>query len=126
MLRVNENLLLKQSTLGQHKESVANTNISKSPKMQENAIFFQEINNFSKIIRENIFLKLESVGQNYFSGLHAKKSGVIFFQPKLLTPKHSARVPNCCVHTPILSGTIFPTTRSFLGTTCLLIFKFKH
>ena len=55
MLRVNENLLLKQSTLGQHKESVANTNISKSPKMQENAIFFQEINDFSKVIRENIF-----------------------------------------------------------------------
>ena len=57
--------------------------------MPRNAIFFQEINNFSKIIRENIFFKLESVGQNHFSGLHAKKSGVIFFQPKLLDPKHS-------------------------------------
>ena len=54
-------------------------NISKSPKMQENAFFFQEINNFSKIIRENIFLRLESVGQNQVSGPHTKKSGVIFF-----------------------------------------------
>ena len=89
MLRVNKNLLIKQSTLDEHRESVTNKNISKSPKMQENATFFQEINNFSKIIRENIFLKLESVGQNHFSGLHAKKSGVIFFQPKLLAPKHS-------------------------------------
>ena len=89
MLRVIEILLIKQSTLGQHRESVANTNISKSPKMQENAIFFQEINNFLKTIREIIFLKLESVSQNHFSGLHAKKSGVILFQPKLLDPKHS-------------------------------------
>ena len=55
--------------------------------MQENAIFFQEINNFLKIIRETIFFKLESVGQNHSSGLHAKKSGVIFFQPKSLDPK---------------------------------------
>ena len=52
-------------------------------------MFFQEINNFLKIIRETISFKLESVGQNHFSGLHAKKSGVIFFQPKLLDPKHS-------------------------------------
>ena len=57
--------------------------ISKSPKMQENAFFFQEINNFSKITRENIFLRLESVGQNQVSGLHPKKSGVIFFNPIL-------------------------------------------
>ena len=57
--------------------------------MQENAVFFREINNFLKTIRETIFVKLESVGQNHFSGLHAKKSGVIFFQPKLLDPKHS-------------------------------------
>ena len=28
-------------------------------------------------------------GQNQISGIHAKKSGVIFFQPKLLAPKHS-------------------------------------
>ena len=58
--------------------------------MQENAMFFQEINNFLKIIRETISFKLESLGQNYFSGLHAKKLGEIFFQPKLLDPKHSA------------------------------------
>ena len=64
ILRVIENLLIKHSTLGRHKGSVASRNISKSPKMQENAFFFQEINNFSKIIRENIFLRLESVGQN--------------------------------------------------------------
>ena len=56
-----------------------NMNISKSPKMQENAFFFQEINNFSKITRENIFLRLESVGQNQISGLHPKNSGVIIF-----------------------------------------------
>ena len=73
ILRVIENLLIKQSTLGQHRESVANTNISKSPKMQENAIFFQEINNFSKIIHDIIFVKLEYVGQNQVSGLNAKK-----------------------------------------------------
>ena len=89
LLRVIENLLIKYSTLGQHNESVTSTNISKSPKMQENAMFFQEINNFLKIIRETISFKLESVGQNHSSGLHAKKSGVIFFQPKLLDPKHS-------------------------------------
>ena len=80
---------MKHSTLGRHKGSVASRNISKSPKMQENAMFFQEINNFLKTIRETTFVKLESVGQNHFSGLHAKKSGVIFFQPKLLAPKHS-------------------------------------
>ena len=89
MLKVNENLLIKPSTLDEHRESGTNKNISKSPKMQGNATFFQEIDNFSKIVRENIFLKLESVGQNHFCGLHAKKSGVIFFQPKLLDPKHS-------------------------------------
>ena len=60
--------------------------------MQENAIFFQEIDNFLKTICENIFVKLESVGQNHFSGLHAKKSGVIFFQPKLLDPKHGVYI----------------------------------
>ena len=49
LLRVIENLLIKHSTLGQHRERVAYTNISKSPKMQENAIFYQEIDNFSKI-----------------------------------------------------------------------------
>ena len=31
----------------------------------------------------------EYVGQNQDSRLHPKKSGVIFFQPKILTPKHS-------------------------------------
>ena len=81
ILRVIENLIIKQSTLGQHRESVATMNISKSPKMQENAIFFQEINDSIKVIPETIFSKLEYVGQNYFSGLRAKKSGVIFFQP---------------------------------------------
>ena len=89
MLRLIKNLHMKHNTLVQHRESVANTNISKSPKMQENSIFFQEIDNFSKIICETISFKLEYVGQNQVSGLHAKKSGVIFFQPKLLDPKHS-------------------------------------
>ena len=78
MSKAIESLQLKHSTLGLHRESVASRNILKSPKMK-NAIFFQEINNFSKIIHENIFLKLEYVGQNYVSGLHPKKSGVIFF-----------------------------------------------
>ena len=82
-------MLIKHSTLGQHREKVASMNISKSPKIQEKAIFFQEIDNFFKIIRETVFFKLESVGQNHFSGLHAKESEVIFFQPRLLDPKHS-------------------------------------
>ena len=30
----------------------------------------------------------EYAGQNQDSGLHPKKSGVIFFKPKLLNPKH--------------------------------------
>ena len=64
MSRVIENLQIKHSTLGLHRESVANTNILKSPKLQKNAIFFQEFNNISKIIREIIFLKLKYVGQN--------------------------------------------------------------
>ena len=64
MSRVIENLLIKYSTLGLHRESVANMNILKSPKLQINAIFFQEFNNISKIIREIIFLKLKYAGQN--------------------------------------------------------------
>ena len=64
MSRVIENLQIKHSTLGLHRESVAHTNILKSPKLQKNAIFFQEFNNIAKIIREIIFLKLEYVGQN--------------------------------------------------------------
>ena len=64
MSRVIENLQIIHSTLGLHKESVANTNILKSPKMEKNAISFQEINDFSKTIREIIFLKLEYIGQN--------------------------------------------------------------
>ena len=64
MSRVIENLQIIHSTLGLHKESVANMNILKSPKLQKNAIFFQEFNNISKIIREIIFLKLKYVGQN--------------------------------------------------------------
>ena len=59
MSRVIENMQIMQSTLGLHRESVANTNILKSPKLQKNAIFFQEFNNISKIIREIIFLKLK-------------------------------------------------------------------
>jgi hypothetical protein len=47
--------------------------------MPRNAIFSQEINNFSKFIRETIFLKQEYCGQNQVSGLFPKKSGVIFF-----------------------------------------------
>ena len=62
MSRVIENLQMIHSILGLHKESVANTNILKSPKLQKNAIFFQEINN-SKLNRENIFLKVKYVGQ---------------------------------------------------------------
>ena len=79
MSRVIENLQIIHSTLGLDKESVANTNILKSPKMQKNAIFFQEFNNFSKIIHENIFLKLKHVGQNQICGLYPKKLGVILF-----------------------------------------------
>ena len=79
MLRVNENLLIKQSTLGQRRERATITNISKSPKMPRNAIFFQEINIFSKFIRRTVFLKLEYCGQNQVSGLHPKKKEVIFF-----------------------------------------------
>ena len=59
--------------------------------MHKNAFLLQEINNFSKIIREIIFLRLESVGQNQVSGLNPKKSGVIFFKPKLLLQKHSVQ-----------------------------------
>ena len=55
MFKAIENLQIKHSTLVQCRESVANTNIFKSPKMEKNALFFQEINDFSKIIRENIF-----------------------------------------------------------------------
>ena len=70
---------MEQSTLVQRKERATITNIFKSPKMPRNAIFFQEINNFSKFIRENIFLKQEYCGKNQVSGLHPKKSGVILF-----------------------------------------------
>ena len=79
MSRVIENLQIKHSTLELHRESVANMNILKWRKLQKNVIFFQEFNNFSKIIHENIFLKLKHVGQNQVSGLYPKKSGVIFF-----------------------------------------------
>ena len=85
ILRVIENLLLKQSTLGQHRESVA-TNFLNHQRCKK-CHLFQEINNFSKFILETIFLILEYCGQNQVSGLHPKKSGVIFFQPKLLDPK---------------------------------------
>ena len=88
MFRIFKDQPMKQSTLGQCRERATITNISKSPKMPRNAIFYQEINNFSKFIRETIFLKQEYCGQNQVSGLHPKKSGVIFFQPKLLDPKH--------------------------------------
>ena len=64
MSKAIKNLQIKHSTLVLHRESVANTNILKSPKLQKNAIFFQEFNNIAKIIREIIFLKLEYVGQN--------------------------------------------------------------
>ena len=64
MSKAIKNLQIKHSTLVLHSESVANTDILKSPKMEKNAIFFQEINDFSKSIRENIFLKLEYIGQN--------------------------------------------------------------
>ena len=64
MSKAIKNLQIKHSTLVLHRERVANTNILKSPKMEKNAIFFQEINDFSKSIRENISLKLEYIGQN--------------------------------------------------------------
>ena len=38
------------------------------------------------------------------------------------TLRQYSGVPNCRVHTPILSAMIFPTTRCSLGTTRLLIF----
>ena len=53
-----------------------------------NAAFFQEIGNFSKTELETIFLNLSYVGQNQDSGLHAKRSGVIFFKPFILDTKH--------------------------------------
>ena len=55
---------MKQSTLVLRRERATITNIFKSPKMPRNAIFFQEIDNFSKLIRETISLKLEYCGQN--------------------------------------------------------------
>ena len=64
IFRIIENQLIKQSTLGQCRERATITDISKSPKMPRNAIFFQEIDNFSKLIRETISLKLEYCGQN--------------------------------------------------------------
>ena len=64
MSRVIENLQIIHGTLGLHKESVANMNILKSPKLPKNAIFFQEFDNISKIIHEIIFFKLKYVGQN--------------------------------------------------------------
>ena len=79
IFRIIENLFIKQSTLGQCRERATITDISKSPNMPRNAIFFLEINYFSKFIRETIFFKLESCGQKQISGLHPKKSGVIFF-----------------------------------------------
>ena len=79
IFRIIENLFIKQSTLGQCRERATITDISKSPNMPRNAIFFQEIDNFSKYIRENIFLKLEYCGQNQVGGLHPKKLGIIFF-----------------------------------------------
>ena len=79
MFRIIENQLIKQSTLGQHRKRATIMNISKSPKMPTNAIFFQEIDDFSKFIRETIFSKLEYDEQNQVSRLHPKKSGVISF-----------------------------------------------
>ena len=70
-----ENWLIKQSTLGQHRERATITNVSKSPKMPRNAIFLQEFNHFSKFIYETIFLKLEYFDQNQVSGLHPKNQG---------------------------------------------------
>ena len=91
MFRIIENQLIKQSTLGHCRKRATITNISKSPKMPRNAIFFQEINNFSKFICETIFLKVEYCGQNQVIGLHPKKSGVIFFKPLLLFKKHGEK-----------------------------------
>ena len=54
---------MKQSTLVQRSERATITNIFKSPNMPRNAIFFQEIDNFSKLIRETISLKLKYCGQ---------------------------------------------------------------
>ena len=38
----------------------------------------------------------EYAGQNQDSGLNAKKSGVIFFKPKLLDKKHGVKYPKGC------------------------------
>ena len=54
-------------------------NILKPPKHTKTATFSQEISNFSKTELSTIFSNLSNVGQNQNSGLHAKKSGVIFF-----------------------------------------------
>lgn len=102
MFRIIGNQLIIQSTLGQHRDKATIMNISKSPKMPRNAIFFQEFNNFSKFIRETIFSKLEYFGQNQVSGLHPKKSKVIFFQPRLLDPKHSERVRQLFFLNPLM------------------------
>ena len=79
MFRIIEYQLIRQSTLGHRRERATIMNISKSPKMPKNAIFFQDINNFPKFILETISLKLEYCGQNQVSRLHPKKSGLIFF-----------------------------------------------
>ena len=63
--------------------------IFESPKGTKIASSFREITNFSKTELQTIFLSLASAGQNQISGLHAKKSGVIFFKPKSLEKKHS-------------------------------------
>ena len=63
-------------------------NIIKSPKGTKSATFFQEINDFSKTELWTIYLKLEYAGKNEKNGLHPKKFGMIFFQPKSLEKNH--------------------------------------
>ena len=53
-------------------------NISKSPKVQENAFFFQKINNFSKIIRENVFQDWNLLAKIKLVGYIQKIRGNIF------------------------------------------------
>ena len=50
----------------------------KLPKVTKDAIFFKKLTISQKLSFKLFFLNLADVGQNQDSGLHAKKSGVIF------------------------------------------------
>ena len=63
-------------------------NIIKLPKGTKSAIFFKKLIISQKLSFKLFFFKPVYISQNQDSGLHAKKSGAIFFKPKLLTKKH--------------------------------------